>query len=56
MPRDAQGKSTLELEISPLFALDAEDVAKNVPAGTRLDTGKTSLYFGERRGVSPACE
>jgi UDP-N-acetylglucosamine/UDP-N-acetylgalactosamine diphosphorylase len=43
VPRDADGSATVALEISPLFALDAEELATKVKKGTTV-SGPT--YFG----------
>jgi UDP-N-acetylglucosamine/UDP-N-acetylgalactosamine diphosphorylase len=43
VPRDAEGAATVALEISPLFALDPEELATKVKKGTTI-TGPT--YFG----------
>jgi UDP-N-acetylglucosamine pyrophosphorylase len=43
VPRDADGLATVALEISPLFALDPEELAAKVKKGTTI-TGPT--YFG----------
>jgi UDP-N-acetylglucosamine/UDP-N-acetylgalactosamine diphosphorylase len=37
LPRDAQGNATVALEISPLFALDAEELAAKADRGLRID-------------------
>jgi UDP-N-acetylglucosamine/UDP-N-acetylgalactosamine diphosphorylase len=43
VPRRPDGSTAVKLEISPLFALDAEELARKLPAGTRIDTDR---YFG----------
>jgi UDP-N-acetylglucosamine/UDP-N-acetylgalactosamine diphosphorylase len=43
VPRDADGAATVALEISPLFALDPEDLAAKVKKGTTVTGPK---YFG----------
>jgi UDP-N-acetylglucosamine/UDP-N-acetylgalactosamine diphosphorylase len=43
VPRSAGGHAAVPLEVGPLFALDAEELARKVPAGTAV-TGPT--YFG----------
>jgi UDP-N-acetylglucosamine/UDP-N-acetylgalactosamine diphosphorylase len=42
VPRDADGSATVALEISPLFALDAEELATKVKKGTTITT---ATYF-----------
>jgi len=37
VPRDDQGAPAYPLEISPLFALDAEELARKLPAGYRVE-------------------
>jgi UDP-N-acetylglucosamine/UDP-N-acetylgalactosamine diphosphorylase len=41
--RNADGRPAVAVEISPLFALDAEELAAKLPAGTRVDEPE---YFG----------
>jgi UDP-N-acetylglucosamine/UDP-N-acetylgalactosamine diphosphorylase len=43
VPRGADGHAALPLEVSPLFALDAEEFARKVPAGTEVSR---PTYFG----------
>jgi UDP-N-acetylglucosamine/UDP-N-acetylgalactosamine diphosphorylase len=43
VPRDAGGAATVALEISPLYALDAEELAAKVQKGT---TVTKATYFG----------
>jgi len=43
VPRDGAGQSVYPLEISPLFALEAEDLAGKIPPGLVIDG---SLYLG----------
>jgi UDP-N-acetylglucosamine/UDP-N-acetylgalactosamine diphosphorylase len=43
VPRDADGAATVALEVSPLFALDAEELAAKVEKGTMVTGPK---YFG----------
>lgn len=42
VPRDAQGHAAVPLEISPLFALDAEELAEKVGPDTKIE-GPTSF-------------
>ena len=44
VPRDASGEAAAALEISPLYALDAEEFARKVDGGLRIE-GRT--YLGE---------
>jgi UDP-N-acetylglucosamine/UDP-N-acetylgalactosamine diphosphorylase len=37
VPRDAQGRPTVALEVSPLFALDAQELARKVDRSLRID-------------------
>jgi UDP-N-acetylglucosamine/UDP-N-acetylgalactosamine diphosphorylase len=37
VPRDAEGNATVALEVSPLFALDAEELAGKVDRALRVD-------------------
>ena len=37
VPRDAQGSPAVALEVSPLFALDAEELARKVDRSLRVD-------------------
>lgn len=43
VPRDTAGNAAVALEISPLFALDAEELAAKVPPGTCVEGPR---YFG----------
>jgi UDP-N-acetylglucosamine/UDP-N-acetylgalactosamine diphosphorylase len=43
VPRTEKGDAAVPLEISPLFALDAEELAAKVSRGTRIDR---ATYFG----------
>lgn len=43
VPRDQEGNVTGRVEISPLFALDADELAQKVDAGLRFEDG---LYLG----------
>jgi UDP-N-acetylglucosamine/UDP-N-acetylgalactosamine diphosphorylase len=43
VPRRPDGSAAVKLEISPLFALDAEELARKLPAGTRVEADR---YFG----------
>jgi UDP-N-acetylglucosamine/UDP-N-acetylgalactosamine diphosphorylase len=44
VPRKADGSAAAALEVSPLFALDAEELAAKVGRATRIDGPR---YFGE---------
>jgi hypothetical protein len=37
VPCEADGRATVMIEVSPLFALDAAELAAKVPAGTRIE-------------------
>jgi UDP-N-acetylglucosamine/UDP-N-acetylgalactosamine diphosphorylase len=37
VPRDAEGEPTVDVEMGPLFALDAEEAARKVDRGMRID-------------------
>jgi len=37
VPRDGQGRPAVPLEISPLFALDAEELQHKLPQGLHVD-------------------
>ncbi len=37
VPRDAEGDVAVPIEISPLYALDADELRQRLPPGTRLD-------------------
>jgi UDP-N-acetylglucosamine/UDP-N-acetylgalactosamine diphosphorylase len=43
VPRDAQGAPAVDLEVSPLFALDAEELARKVDRAGRIDRAR---YLG----------
>jgi UDP-N-acetylglucosamine/UDP-N-acetylgalactosamine diphosphorylase len=43
VPRDAEGAASVALEISPLFALDAEELASKVAKGLKVTS---ATYFG----------
>lgn len=43
VPRDAQGKVAVPLEISPLFALDAAEIKTKIKPGLRIEK---AAYFG----------
>jgi len=43
VPRQANGDAAVPLEISPLYALDAEELAAKVARGTRI---AEATYFG----------
>jgi len=47
VPRDANGQVAAELEISPLFADSAEELAKNVDPNLTIGAGQ-SIYLGSR--------
>ena len=44
VPRDAQGEVAAAVEISPAFALDAEQLAEKLPAGLKIKSGQ-ELYL-----------
>jgi UDP-N-acetylglucosamine/UDP-N-acetylgalactosamine diphosphorylase len=37
VPRDAEGQPAVELEVSPLYALDADELARKIDRGLRVD-------------------
>jgi UDP-N-acetylglucosamine/UDP-N-acetylgalactosamine diphosphorylase len=37
VPRDADGDPTVDIEVDPRYALDAEELAERIPAGLRID-------------------
>jgi UDP-N-acetylglucosamine/UDP-N-acetylgalactosamine diphosphorylase len=43
VPRRANGSAAVALEISPLYALDADELASKLPRGTRIEGAR---YFG----------
>ena len=45
VPRDADGQVACALEISPLHALDAQDLARKAPADMKLHPGQ-EVYLG----------
>ncbi|MCD6303860.1 MAG: UTP--glucose-1-phosphate uridylyltransferase [Planctomycetes bacterium] len=47
VPRDADGQVAAAIEISPLFADSAEELAKKVDRGLSISTGQ-SVYLGSR--------
>ena len=45
VPRQPNGDTAVPLEISPLYALDAEELAAKVPPGLRIEG---PLYLNEK--------
>ena len=37
VPRDADGDPTVDIEVDPRYALDAEQLAERIPPGFRID-------------------
>ena len=49
VPRDADGDPTVDIEVDPRYALDAEELAERIPPGLRID-GPLVLNAESRNG------